>query len=187
MPEERLARQIRRVFYGLHEAHFAKPGLRAMLFVLGALASALIATGMIIWLQKRTEKARSIHPGHQLAEKLNLAVLLGLPLAIGAYFLANRLLPLDIPARADAEIQALFWVWLSAGLIALIVKAKHAKTLLLALNTLAYLSVVGIDLLWGQAVNAAMVTDGLYLFILGLITLTGLCFGYASARGRQPC
>ena len=53
---ERTPRMVRRIFYGLHEAHFASPALRATLFVLGMMATVLIATGMVIWLQKRQAK-----------------------------------------------------------------------------------------------------------------------------------
>ena len=42
---------------------------------------------------------------------LNVTTILGLPIAIGCYLLANRLLPLNIPDRGQWEIDILFLVW----------------------------------------------------------------------------
>ena len=102
---------VRRIFFGLHEAHFASTGLRWLLFLLGVMSSALIATGSIIWLNKRLDKVKKRHLGHYIVERLNIAVIAGLPLAIVAFFIGNRLLPLTIEHRAAFEVQVFLWVW----------------------------------------------------------------------------
>ncbi|WDE00314.1 PepSY-associated TM helix domain-containing protein [Thalassomonas actiniarum] len=112
MPPERMARKIRRIFYGLHEGHFAQPGLRWLFFISGLLSSALIASGLVIWLYKRLEKTKQRHAGHFIVERLNIAGIAGLVLAIIGYFYANRLLPVDIDERARLEIVAFLFIWL---------------------------------------------------------------------------
>jgi hypothetical protein len=81
----------------------------------GLLGAAMIATGLVLWAVKRrqrAEKARSgIHSGLRLVERLNIGAIVGLPVAIGAYFWANRLLPIELAARAQWEAHVLFIVW----------------------------------------------------------------------------
>ena len=86
VPPERMARKIRRIFYGLHEAHFAQPGLRWLFFISGLLSCALIASGLVIWLYKRLEKVKQRHVGHFIVERLNIAGIAGLVLAVIGYF-----------------------------------------------------------------------------------------------------
>lgn len=137
-PQASTATQVRRVFFGLHEAHFADIGLRWLLFLLGLLSSALIATGLIIWLNKRLEKVKQRHIGHFIVERLNIATITGLPLAIAAYFIGNRLLPLDIANRANTEVQVFLIAWLICLLHSLLRPAKKAWIEQLLLGAIAY-------------------------------------------------
>ena len=47
----------------------------------------------------------------RLVEGLNLGTIIGLPIAIAAYFWANRLIPVGIEDRAAWEAHAMFLVW----------------------------------------------------------------------------
>ncbi|MFP4217062.1 MAG: PepSY-associated TM helix domain-containing protein [Phycisphaerae bacterium] len=104
------------VLRGLHEANFAGPLLRWMLFLSGVMGTGMIATGLVLWTVKRRQKIEKTrgtpHLGLKLVERLNVAVIIGLPIAIAAYFWANRLLPLDWPSRAEWEAHVMFMVWL---------------------------------------------------------------------------
>jgi uncharacterized iron-regulated membrane protein len=110
------AKAFRDVMLGLHEGLFAGSALRALYVLSGLLGAAMIATGLVLWAVKRRqlfEKAGQVpHAGLRLVEKLNVATIIGLPVAIAAYFWANRLLPLEMAHRADWEVHALFLVWL---------------------------------------------------------------------------
>lgn len=128
------------VLYGLHMARFAGPGMRWALFGFGVLGSLMIATGLVLWIVKRRaqsqRKAASPAPltrGERLVATLNLAALAGLPLAIGVYLASNRLLPLDIAGRADAELRCFFTAWGLALLVAALRPDRRGWTLLLAL------------------------------------------------------
>lgn len=98
------------VMYGLHLAHFAEPLLRALLFLSGLGGSAMIATGLQLWVVKR--RGTSTRRVYRQIEGLNIATILGLPMAMAAFLWANRLLPDKMPARDIGEIQVFFGVWL---------------------------------------------------------------------------
>lgn len=108
-------RAVHGVFYGLHMARFASPLLRTLLFGLGLLGTALIASGLIMWTLKRRVKlataGRGGRFGYWLVERLNIGAIAGLFVAIGALFWANRLLPTDLPLRLEREIQCFLIAW----------------------------------------------------------------------------
>ena len=128
------------VLYGLHMARFADVGMRWALFGFGVLGSLMIATGMVLWSVKRSAKSQTqagrkgaahtttgnatskaisatptAHPkapfGERLVAGINIATLAGLPLACGVYLAANRLIPVGIEGRADAELAWFFSAW----------------------------------------------------------------------------
>lgn len=111
LPPESVVRQIRRVFIGLHEAKFADTSLRWILFILGLASSALIATGLIIWLNQRIKKAKP-HRGHLLVARLNVSGIGGLILATVVFFYANRLISSSHIERAELEVMSFFIAWL---------------------------------------------------------------------------
>ncbi|WP_231423029.1 PepSY-associated TM helix domain-containing protein [Pseudomonas sp. Leaf59] len=101
-------------FYGLHIGHFAGPMLRWLYFICGLAGTAMIGTGLVMWLGKRQLKhARTgVMPFElRLVEMLNIASMSGLLIAIGAFFWANRLLPASFAERSDREVQAFFIAW----------------------------------------------------------------------------
>jgi uncharacterized iron-regulated membrane protein len=106
------------VMIGLHYLWFDNTVIRWLYFLMGLAASAMIATGLVLWTVKRRARLTAQEPvyGYRAAERLNLAFVAGLPVAIGAFFWANRLLPVDLADRAQWEMRAFFLVW---GLCAL--------------------------------------------------------------------
>jgi uncharacterized iron-regulated membrane protein len=116
--------QISAVMYGLHMVRFADPALRWIVFIAGLASSAMIAVGLILWVVKRTANVRTadqrIPLGYALVERLNVAGIVGLPIAMAALFAANRLLPVDMGERALAETKIFFAAWLATLVLALI-------------------------------------------------------------------
>jgi hypothetical protein len=99
--------------YGLHMARFADPILRLGLFFSGLLGCAMIASGLLLWSLKRQlqNKSEKFHFGHFFVNRLNIAVIIGLPTAMLAYLYANRLIVM--PAGSpNYEIYTFFSVWL---------------------------------------------------------------------------
>lgn len=104
-------------FYGLHMGQFANTAERWLYFIFGLGGTAMIGTGLVLWLSKRQLKyAREPKPplGVRCVATLNLASMAGLVLAVAAFFCANRLLPVQLQGRADWEVRVFFLAWLLA-------------------------------------------------------------------------
>ena len=113
-PTEGGARATQDVMILLHLGTFAETGLRWLYFVSGALGTAMVGTGLVLWTVKRRQRLPDPgrpHFGFRLVERLNIAMMVGSVAGIAAYFLANRLLPLDVALRDEWEIDCLFLVW----------------------------------------------------------------------------
>jgi len=102
----------------LHEGRFAGPVLRWLYFLASLLGCTMIATGLVLWTVKRRVKqdkllkaGQSVALGYRLVQCLNIGTIAGLPIAVAAYFWANRLIPVDFAARRDWEVHAMFIVW----------------------------------------------------------------------------
>ena len=101
-------------FYGLHMGHFAGPVLRWLYFICGLAGTAMIGTGLVMWLGKRQLKhaKTGVMPFElRLVEVLNIASMSGLMIAIAAFFWANRLLPVSVAERSGWEVQSFFIAW----------------------------------------------------------------------------
>ena len=135
------------VFYdsmtALHTGRLAKPLLRWLYFLCGIAGCVMIATGCVMWAKRLRERLKDKPApfGLKLVEGLNLATLMGLPLATCAFFIANRLLPLTVTARADKEVLAFFITWLVVALFALYKRGRTQWLYLAKLNALVCLSV----------------------------------------------
>ena len=128
---------------GLHEGLFASPLLRILYVLTGVLGTAMIATGLVLWTVKRRPKQLKgdrMSFGHSLVERLNIAIIAGLPLAIAVYFWANRLIPADFANRANWEVHSLYITLLFSFLYALSRPIVRAWIEILGLSALAYLS-----------------------------------------------
>jgi uncharacterized iron-regulated membrane protein len=115
--------------YGLHMGHFAGPVLRWLYFIFGVGGTALIGTGLVMWLGKRRLKhaASGVLPFElRLVEVLNVASMSGLMLAVISFFWANRLIPTHFAARESWEVQVFFIVWGLSVLHALLRSGKKA-------------------------------------------------------------
>jgi hypothetical protein len=98
----------------LHTGRFSGSVLRWLYILSGIGGTIMVATGLVLWTVKRRAKLpdpERPHFGFRLVERLNIGVIIGAPAGIAVYFLANRLLPLDMANRADWEINSLFIAW----------------------------------------------------------------------------
>jgi uncharacterized iron-regulated membrane protein len=102
----------------LHTGRLAQPWLRWLYFFCGLAGCVMIASGCIMWAKRIRERLKQPASwGLKLVETLNLATVLGLPLATAGFFYANRLLPIDLPDRAKWEIHCFFLCWLALLLL----------------------------------------------------------------------
>ena len=107
------------VLGALHRGRFADTDLRWLFFLSGLAGTVMVGTGLLLWTAKRGMKhAKSgVTPlGFRLVERLNVGGIAGLSLATAGDFWANRLLPVRLDQRAEAEIAVFFALWAAAVL-----------------------------------------------------------------------
>lgn len=172
------AAETRGVMYALHIGRFADLPVRGLYFLLGLAGTAMVGTGLVLWTVKRRQKlADPAHPhfGFRLVERLNVAAIAGLSIAMSGFLWANRLLPGELAGRAKWEINVFFILWALALLHALARPAKRAwieqflcaATLLLLLPLLDILSTHGMLFTRLRAGNALFLLFDLMFLVLG--------------------
>ncbi|VVM79461.1 hypothetical protein PS645_02189 [Pseudomonas fluorescens] len=140
-PEQSLPRAVAGSFYGLHMGRFADPVLRWLYFFCGLAGTAMIGTGLVIWLGKRQLKhvKSGVMPFElRLVEVLNIASMSGLMIGVAAFFWANRLLPAQMPGRSDWEVNSFFLMWGLSLLHAVVRRGRRAWVEQLALAALVF-------------------------------------------------
>ncbi|WP_158638006.1 PepSY-associated TM helix domain-containing protein [Sphingomonas ginsenosidivorax] len=129
------------VMLGLHVAQFAGTALRWTYFALGLTGAAMVGTGLLLWTVKRRKPGAVPFFGLALVERLNIAVVAGLPTAMAAYLLANRLIPVGIEGRADMEVAAMFWTWGALAVLQLARPARRAWVEGFAIGAVAFVAI----------------------------------------------
>ncbi len=143
------AAETRGVLYALHLGRFSDLQLRWLYFLVSLAGTAMVGTGLVMWTVKRRQKlpdpARPYF-GFRLVERLNIASIAGLSIAMTSYLWANRLLPVALADRANAEINVFFAVWGASFLFVLARPAKRAwiESLWLAAAMLALVPVLDV-------------------------------------------
>jgi uncharacterized iron-regulated membrane protein len=131
---------------GLHEADFAGPGLRILYVLCGLAGATMIATGLVLWVRARLPAPGLQIPfGLRLVRGLNLGAIVGLPIGIAAYFLANRILPVDLPERSAWEVRAFFAAWLMSASIPAMLRHGLAWRITLGSAAILYLAIPVVD------------------------------------------
>ncbi len=108
------AAETRGVLYALHLGRFSGLQLRWLYFIVSLAGTAMVGTGLVMWTVKRRQKLLDpTRPyfGFWLVERLNIASIAGLSIAMTGYLWANRLLPVSMHDRAEAEINLFFAIW----------------------------------------------------------------------------
>ncbi|CAM4130186.1 PepSY-associated TM helix domain-containing protein [Acinetobacter pragensis] len=125
----------------LHEARGVDIALRWLLFLSGIVGTMMIATGLILWCVKRApqqQKQGYKSFGYRTVEVLNIAAIIGLPIACAAYFYANRFIPAQLENRLEWEIRSFFIVWLITLIYAMFRTHRQAWLELLAFAAAAF-------------------------------------------------
>ncbi|MEE4452224.1 PepSY-associated TM helix domain-containing protein [Novosphingobium resinovorum] len=140
-PQESGARGVQSVMILLHLGTLADTYLRWLYFASSVMGTAMIATGLVLWTVKR--RARLPDPDHppfgfRLVERLNIGMMLGPMAGMAVYFLANRLLPLELARRDEREIACLFAAWGAVITWAFLRPAPRAWIEMLAVCALLY-------------------------------------------------
>jgi uncharacterized iron-regulated membrane protein len=172
--EARPAIQTYNVLYGLHMGRFAPSLTRWLYFLGGAMLTLAIATGLVLWIVKRRERA-PLSLANRILERLNAGVLAGVPLGCIAFLLANRLLPLGMPDRSAGEVSVALWTAAIALAAGAALPSRIAWPLLLGL------------LAAGCAIAPLFVPlgQGDVTIIIGNLMLLGVAAALVPLVGRQ--
>ncbi|WBV42596.1 PepSY domain-containing protein [Pseudoroseomonas cervicalis] len=187
------AAEARGVLYALHLGRFSDTATRWLYFLVSLAGTAMVGTGLVLWAAKRRAK---LAPGLRaplglwLVERLNIAGIAGLSVAMAGFLWANRLLPASLPGRAVWEVDLFFILWGLALLHALLRPARRAwlEQLWLAAALLALLPLLSAATtdrpLWRSLAQGDWVFAGLELTCLALAALhAALALGLARHRG----
>lgn len=123
------AAEVRGVLYALHMGRFSDLQMRWLYFIVSLAGTAMVGTGLVMWTVKRRQKLPDPdrpYFGFRLVERLNIAAIAGLSVAMTAFLWGNRLLPVDLAARGSREIDLFFAVWAGTLLYALARPARKA-------------------------------------------------------------
>ncbi|MGE8590461.1 MAG: PepSY domain-containing protein, partial [Alcaligenes sp.] len=107
----------------------------------------MVGTGLVLWIAKRRQKARPQDTREafslRLVDGLNAGTIAGVVFGVAAFFLANRLLPVDLPGRQLWESRAFFSAWALSLVYAFLFQHRKWQDLLaIAAAALALVPVV---------------------------------------------
>ena len=108
------AAETRGVLYSLHLGRFSDLHMRWLYFIVSLAGTAMVGTGLVMWTVKRRRKLgdpERPHFGFRLVEKLNIASIAGLSIAMAGFLWGNRLLPQGMAERTAWEVHVFFIVW----------------------------------------------------------------------------
>lgn len=189
------AAQVRGVLYALHMGRFSDLEMRWLYFIVSLAGTAMVGTGLVMWTVKRRQKLpdpERPYFGFRLVERLNIAAIAGLSVAMAAFLWGNRLLPVDLASRASREIDLFFAVWAATLLYALARPARRAwiALLWLAAGLLALLPVLNALTtrrpLWHSVAAGDSVYAGFDLTIWAFAALHAALAWRAMRHARQP-
>ncbi|SCX70922.1 PepSY domain-containing protein [Variovorax sp. EL159] len=184
----RPAAETRGVLYGLHIGRFADPLLRALFFLSGIVGCLMVATGLLLWAVKERQKfAKTLKQGGRigfglrLVDGLNLGAVAGLPVAMASFFWANRLLPLDVADRGEAEIRWFFIVWGATAVLGLLRPTLRMWQAQLALGALLFVLLPVLNAFTGPAPLTVSLRSGPSAVAGFDLVVMALGFGLAGA------
>jgi uncharacterized iron-regulated membrane protein len=184
------AAETRGVTYGLHVGRFAGPTLRALFLLAGLAGTVMVATGCVLWAVRTRQQAAKRGGagfGTLLVEHLNVATIAGLPVAMAAFFWANRLLPAGMADRAAWEIHLFFAAWGLCLAHPLLRRGRRAWVDQLALAALLFALLPALNLLATRRHLGVTLAEGDWVragFDLGLLAIGAALGAVAWAVAR---
>lgn len=186
-PEAGLARSV---FITLHEGHYSNIVMRWLYFIAGLLGTMMVATGMLLWVEKRRfkyENKQNPTKGYLLVQRLNAATIVGFPMSIAVYFILNRILPAEMGDRSFWEMNGLFISW---GLFAMYPFIRPIKRIWIEMLVGASILTFSIPIISAmtsdyQLINAIMAKDWTMVGFDLVLILIAIKFLFAASRVRK--
>lgn len=175
------------VTYGLHLGRFADIVTRWLYFLLSLAGTAMVGTGLVLWTVKRRARLPDPtrpHLGFRLVERLNIASIAGLSVAMASFLWAVRLLPGGMAGRSQWEVHTFFIVWALTLIYALARPARKAWVELLWLAAVALALVPLVNALTSHRNLIASLKAGDWVFAGFDLTLLALAVLHAVLARR---
>ncbi|AZY48698.1 peptidase [Bordetella avium] len=174
---------------GLHLGLFAQPLLRWFYFLVSLAGTAMVGTGLVLWVAKRRQKlpaGRGDTFSLRVIDALNAGTIAGVFLGVAVVFLANRLLPLDLPERQFWESRSFFIVW-GLSLLYAFARPRTKWRDLMSLAALAFLLVPVVNALTTQRHLGVSLLEGDWVMAGFDLTClaAGLLLGWIGMRKRK--
>lgn len=188
------AAETRGVMYALHLGRFSDLHLRWLYFIVSLAGTAMVGTGLVMWTVKRRGKLADPmrpHMGFYLVERLNIASIAGLSVAMTGFLWGNRLLPTDLAGRSAWEVNVFYITWGATLLYAVARPAKRAWVELLWLACAMLALVPVLDMLttqrplWRSVAQGDGVFAGFDLMMWAFAALHA-ALALRAARHRPP-
>lgn len=189
----------RSVLYGLHLGRFSDAWLRALFFVSGLAGCVMVATGLLLWaVKERNKYTKVVAQGgrvgwaSRLVDGLNVGAIAGLMIAVPAFFWANRLLPVGMPARAQAEIDLFFGVWAVTAVAGLAWPARRMWIIQLGVGAFMFAAIPALNALTTATHLGYSIPAGLWrvagfdLVCLGLGAALAACCWHLLRKENRP-
>ena len=112
--EDNAVRATAGTLIGLHLGLFAEPVLRWLYFLVSLGGTAMVGSGLVLWVVKRRQKAgrdAGQRFSLRLVDGLNVGSVAGIFVGVAAFFLANRLIDAQHAGRSGLETDIFFWAW----------------------------------------------------------------------------
>lgn len=153
----------------------------------------MIATGLVLWTVKRRPPKAEEGIAHRVVERMNVAAIVGVPVAMAAFLWANRLAPLGIEHREELEVDAFLYALLAATMLAQIVPRAMLWRGACALGGAAFLLLPVVNALTTERGLDRSLVDGDIQMALFDLTLAAIGAVFVAAcvlvhrtRGRLP-
>lgn len=189
----------RSVLYGLHLGRFSDAWLRMLFFASGLAGCVMVATGLLLWaVKERNKYTKVVAQGgrvgwaSRLVDGLNVGAIAGLMIAVPAFFWANRLLPVGMAGRGQAEIDLFFGVWAVAVVAGLAWPARRMWVIQLGVAAFLFAAIPVLNALTtvthlGYSIPAGLWrVAGFDLVCLGLGAALAACCWHLVRKENRP-
>ncbi|MEM7781358.1 MAG: PepSY-associated TM helix domain-containing protein [Pseudomonadota bacterium] len=203
--EGSVAGNIRTTILALHEGRFSPIVLRWLYFLSGLAGAVMIASGAVLWAKKRrqahetelkriakrragsgdADTAPKIGKGVIFVEHMNVMTIIGLPIGVAAYFLANRLIPVGLEERGSLEADAMFIAWALTLVIAILRPRSRIWTELMWLACATYAAIPFVNAITTDRHLGISLPAGDWMMAGFDLTMFGIAFLFGLAAYRS--